>query len=122
MIINREDKEIKNLIRQPASPKLQRGEWADSPKRRDVKILSFGLDNNNDLIGDNIQLNGSNVRFKVEYLKTQLGLPRETPQGGNPESLGVISPGEFSLNIPGQFSVYNALAAVALGLSEGIEP
>ncbi len=67
-----------------------------------VKIIDFGLEESNDLRGYDIQLNGGSVKFKVEYQKKNLG--------------------DFTLNIPGKFSVYNALAAITFGISEGISP
>lgn len=70
--------------------------------KNNLKILNFGLENNNDLRGYDIQLNSNCVGFKAEYFKKQLG--------------------NFVLNIPGKFNVYNSLAAISFGLSEGIEP
>ncbi len=67
-----------------------------------IKINTFGLESNDDLRGYDIQLNSGSVRFKVERNKTIMG--------------------DFILNIPGKFSVYNALTAIAFGVSEGIEP
>ncbi|MDP3057681.1 MAG: UDP-N-acetylmuramoyl-L-alanyl-D-glutamate--2,6-diaminopimelate ligase [bacterium] len=91
VIINGDDEQSQNLIRQ----------WADSPKRRDIKILSFGLKDNDELMGRNIQLSSGGVKFNVLHQGRELG--------------------EFVLNIPGKFSVYNALAAIALGVSEAVE-
>ncbi len=86
------------------------------------KIISFGLNSNNNVRGLDVQLNSGSVKFKVEYLKTQLGSPCEIPRTGNIASDEIISLGEFILNIPGKFSVYNALAAITLGVSENLEP
>ncbi|MBU3924584.1 UDP-N-acetylmuramoyl-L-alanyl-D-glutamate--2,6-diaminopimelate ligase [Patescibacteria group bacterium] len=67
-----------------------------------VKIMNFGLREGDDLRGYDIQLNSNCVGFKAEYKNNYLG--------------------DFILNIPGKFNVYNSLAAVSLGVSEGIEP
>ncbi len=91
-IMNGEDKEISNV-------KFQMSNQTQIPN---VKILSFGLNSDNDLRGYDIQLNSNCVGFKAEYKNNYLG--------------------DFILNIPGKFNVYNSLAAISLGLSEDIEP
>jgi len=67
-----------------------------------VKIINFGTKKSDDLQGRDVQLNDGSVKFKAEYKNKNLG--------------------EFVLNIPGKFSVYNALAAISLGISEDLEP
>ncbi len=109
VIINGEDEQITNLIRQLAD------------KAKNFKIISFGLSNNN-LRGYGVQLNSGSVKFKVEYRQKDLGSPREIPLCGNFASGEIISLGEFALKIPGKFNVYNALAAIAVGLSADIDP
>ena len=76
-------------------------QWADSPKDQEAKIMNFGLRNSDDLQASDIELN-SGVKFNVKFQGKDLG--------------------GFILNIPGKFSVYNALGSISLGLSEGIEP
>lgn len=108
VIINGEDAGIKSLLAQRIY----------SPKWREVKILSFGLEDNNDLRGSDIQLNSGSVKFKAEYRDSASEIisdDRRWSQKG-------ISRKDFVLNIPGKFSVYNALAAIALGISEAVEP
>lgn len=91
VVINGEDKEIENLIRQ----------WADSPKRRELRFTSFGLNKSNELTADSIELSESGVKFNVNFKGKNLG--------------------EFVLRIPGKFNVYNALASIGAGICLGIE-
>lgn len=77
------------------------GELSSLEKRHKTKILDFGLKDKKDIKGYDVQLDGG-VKFRVNYEEKDLG--------------------EFILNIPGLFSVYNALAAISFGASEGIEP
>ncbi len=86
-----------------------------------VKIISFGFREGNDIQGYNLEIVEGKTKFKVKYKNKKLGLPREIPLRGNPESLGIISLGEFELKLPGKFNVYNALAAIAAGLHLGID-
>jgi len=67
-----------------------------------LKILHFGLGKNNELVAENIELAESGVKFNAVLENKSLG--------------------SFILNIPGKFSVYNALAAIGAGISLGIEP
>jgi len=94
MIINGDDKEVKSLKLKVQSYGLKSG--------NKFKIISFGLEYDNNLCGHDIQLNSGNVKFSADYQGKGLG--------------------DFVLNIPGKFNIYNALAAIAVGVSEGIEP
>ncbi len=93
VIINGEDKE---------SEKFKAKNEKLNFKFPNFKIISFGLNNGNVLQGYNIQLNSNSVKFQVKYQEKDLG--------------------DFKLNIPGKFNIYNALGAIALGVSEGIWP
>lgn len=87
-------------------------------KSKNFKIISFGSGGDNDLRGCDIRMNSGSVKFKAEYRI----LPTEIISDDARWSQTGISRKDFILNIPGQFSVYNALAAIALGVSEAIEP
>jgi len=60
------------------------------------KILKFGLGKKNDLRGFDIKFENEKTTFKVLYNNKNLG--------------------EFVLKIPGLFNIYNALAAISLGI------
>lgn len=66
-----------------------------------IKVLEFGSGENSDLTYYDVQLNSGSVKFRAELFKKQTG--------------------EFILNIPGRFSVYNALAAIMFAISENID-
>lgn len=112
IIINEEDEQNKNLIRQ----------WAEYSKRRDIGFVRFGLEDKADLRAQNIQLNGDSVKFNVEYHKMSGEIILNNPKFLQSRISQEKELGEFVLNIPGNFSVYNALAAISAGVSEGIEP
>lgn len=61
-------------------------------KQIDTKIATYGLDNKVNMTGTNVVINSDNVEFKM-YINKML----ET----------------IKVSIPGRFSVYNALAAIA---------
>ncbi len=65
------------------------------------KILSFGIDKKNDLVAYDIKFENGKTKFNVNFKNKNLG--------------------EFSLQIPGIFNVYNALAAISVGLLLGID-
>jgi len=113
MILKGDDEQNENLIRQ----------WAESPKRRqEVKILRFGLDGKFDFRGHGAQMNTDSVKFKVEHHILHSEIISRNPKFLQSWISQGEDLGEFTLNIPGLFSVYNALAAISLGITEGIEP
>ena len=63
-------------------------------------ILTYGINNKADIFATEIEYNLSKVSFKLN-----------TPDGSK----------NISLNVPGQFSVYNGLAAAACGYAQGID-
>ncbi len=69
--------------------------------RKTIKIISFGVGENNGVKGYDIKFEAGQTKFKVNYLGKEKG--------------------EFMLKIPGKFNVYNALAAIAVGLHLGID-
>ncbi|MFA6097621.1 MAG: UDP-N-acetylmuramate--L-alanine ligase [Candidatus Paceibacterota bacterium] len=69
-------------------------------RNRNIKILNFGLDKSNDVMGYDIVPGEGKTEFKVSFRGKDLG--------------------EFVLKIPGSFNVYNALAAATLGLELNI--
>ncbi|MBQ2679849.1 MAG: UDP-N-acetylmuramoyl-L-alanyl-D-glutamate--2,6-diaminopimelate ligase [Firmicutes bacterium] len=64
------------------------------------EIITFGIDNDADLRGENIVITADGVSFDLEY-------------GGK------VYP--VRLNIPGKFSIYNALGAIGTGLFSGLD-
>jgi len=86
LICNSDDKEIQNSKSQIQNHKFQ--------------ILSFGLDEINNLRGYDVKFESGKTKFKVSYISKDLG--------------------EFVLKAPGLFNVYNALGVIALGLILGI--
>jgi UDP-N-acetylmuramoyl-L-alanyl-D-glutamate--2,6-diaminopimelate ligase len=68
-------------------------------ERAQGKKYTFGINNRADIMAKNIKRHREQVEFTVE-----------TPWGT----------GEFTVNIPGLFSVYNSLAAIGSGLLLGI--
>jgi len=66
-----------------------------------LKIIQFGFGENNDIKGCDIKIKEGKNKFKINYKGKDLG--------------------EFTLKIPGKFNVYNALAAIAVGLHLGID-
>jgi len=86
LICNSDDKEIQNSKSQIQNHKFQ--------------ILSFGLDEINNLRGYDVKFESGKTKFKVSYNSKDLG--------------------EFVLKMPGLFNVYNALGVIALGLILGI--
>lgn len=107
LIINGDDEQSKNLIRQ----------WVEAPKRKDIKLLRFGLEDRDDVIGRGVQLASGGVKFNVEYkdVVAEIKVVQNAKFTQEGKDLG-----EFVLNIPGKFSVYNALGAIAFGVSENI--
>jgi len=104
-VCNGDDKESQNL-----KQKIQKY----SPK---IKIMSFGFSENNDIRGYDIKIGKGKVKFKVKCK----GSSCEIPLCGNFATSEIISQGEFTLKIPGKFNVYNALAAIAVGLRLGVD-
>lgn len=64
------------------------------------KIVNFGFEDGNDVVGFDVRIESGITRFKVKYYNKSLG--------------------EFFLRIPGKFNVFNALATIALGLEMNI--
>lgn len=65
------------------------------------KVISFGFNENNDLRCYKMEIGEEQTRFWAIFNGKDLG--------------------EFTLKIPGKFNVYNALAAIAVGLHLGID-
>ncbi|MCK5475110.1 MAG: UDP-N-acetylmuramate--L-alanine ligase [Candidatus Pacebacteria bacterium] len=88
LICNGDDEEIINLKLQILNKfKIQNSKF---------KILSFGLDKNNDVRGCDVRFESGMAKFKVLYNEKDLG--------------------EFVLKVPGLFNIYNALGVITLGL------
>lgn len=66
--------------------------------RNRVKIISYGIENKADVYATNIEFSVDNVRFVLNYDKQLTSV---------------------SLNVPGKFNVYNALAAASCGIAMG---
>ncbi len=115
VIINGEEEESLKFKSQ-ISPRLRSGQA--NLKSQNFKIITFGLGDNNDLQAYDVKLNSGMVKFKVKYHASSAEIISDDARW----SREGISRKDFVLNIPGQFSVYNALAAIALGASEVIEP
>jgi len=86
LICNGDDKEISN-IKYQISNQFQMS---------NVKIINFGLSENNDVLGYNIKTEEGKTKFNVKYKGEDLG--------------------EFVLKVPGIFNVYNSLGVISLGL------
>lgn len=67
-----------------------------------VTTLSFGKRKSNDIFFQNFKIEKERARFEVFHGEKSLGV--------------------FSLRIPGEFNVYNAMAAIALGIFLEIAP
>ena len=66
----------------------------------DCNISTYSVDNNSDLIAKDITITNVSVDFKVK-----IGMKNE----------------RIKVNIPGRYSVYNALAAISLAIAIGID-
>lgn len=88
LIFNGDDLNVKHLI-----SKIR-------PFTKELKIVSFGQNKENDLCAYSINFEAGISKFKVLYLSKELG--------------------EFSIKVPGLFNVYNSLAAISLGIVLGI--
>jgi UDP-N-acetylmuramoyl-L-alanyl-D-glutamate--2,6-diaminopimelate ligase len=66
-----------------------------------VPIITYGIKKGNDVIASNVEITAAGTRFTVSYWEGSFDL---------------------SLRLTGLFSVYNALAAAAVGLKEEINP
>ncbi len=64
------------------------------------EIISFGIENIADIFASEITYSIDKVKFKLNYKKTDI---------------------EINLNVPGRFSIYNALAAAACAIALNIE-
>lgn len=64
------------------------------------EIISFGIENIADIFASEITYSIDKVKFKLNYKKTDV---------------------EINLNVPGRFSIYNALAAAACAIALNIE-
>lgn len=73
----------------------------DELNKEGISTISYGIDGFCDLRATNIQLNTMGVLFRVE---------------------GSEMNHDIRLNIPGKFSIYNALAAIGAARSIGIDP
>lgn len=67
----------------------------------ETRVLSYGIDNKSDIMASEIRYDNGQQKFVVTK---------------NGEVLG-----EISLNIPGRYNIYNALAAISVSLDEGID-
>ncbi len=65
-----------------------------------IPVVTYGIRENADVEAKNINLSARGTAFTVTYQG------REIP---------------FSLSLPGEFNVYNSLAAICVGLQEGVE-
>lgn len=65
-------------------------------------IVSYGINNEADVRASKIKVENGRQKFNVEYRGEELG--------------------EFELQVPGKFNVYNALAAISLSLSLEVRP
>ncbi|MDF1497882.1 MAG: UDP-N-acetylmuramate--L-alanine ligase [Patescibacteria group bacterium] len=68
-----------------------------SIKNKISKILSFGLNEKNDVRAINVEFMDGQTKFEVFYRNKNIG--------------------EFVLKVPGLFNIYNALGAISLGLT-----
>ncbi|MDP3057108.1 MAG: UDP-N-acetylmuramate--L-alanine ligase [bacterium] len=84
LILNGDDKQVESLKLKVKSPNAK------------LKIIQFGLGENNDVRGYDFKTENGKTKFKVNYRDKDLG--------------------EFVIKLPGKFNVYNALAAIATGL------
>jgi len=105
-------KDIKHIIKtfQKYINKLSNGNLlilnADDPncqklKKPDCKAITYGIKNKADLAADKIKQGAGYQNFYLKYKGKDLG--------------------KFTLKIPGEFNIYNALAAAACGLSLNID-
>lgn len=69
---------------------------------KDAEIVSFGLSNNADVRAQNIKENNNSISFGLLF--------------------NGIAHSDVSIPIPGKHNVYNALAAICVGLIYGISP
>jgi len=74
--------------------------WVSEFESLNIKVLSFGLQDHNDLRGYDIEMSEGKTKFKVNYRGKEMG--------------------EFILKIPGLFNVYNSLAVISLGIALNI--
>jgi len=87
LIVNGDDENISKIKNQKSKLQI---------KDKKIKKISFGFGENNDVKGYDFKTETGKVKFKVKVKEKELG--------------------EFTLKIPGKFNVYNALAAIAVGL------
>ena len=90
LICNGDDLEISNIKYQ----------ISNESQMSNIKVLSFGLERNNNVQAGSIRFKDGETKFKVVYNNKDLG--------------------EFVLKVPGLFNVYNALGVITLGLTLNI--
>lgn len=86
LICNGDDRQISKL----------KAQMSNQFQSSNVKIISFGLSEGNDVKGYSIKTEAGKTKFNVKYKGEDLG--------------------EFTLKVPGLFNVYNSLGVISLGL------
>jgi len=89
-------------------------------RRPKGRVITYGLDNNADVMAKNISVKDGCQRFDVCFKKSIVFRFLVSPSSDLSKNLERIF--GFSLYLPGRFNIYNALAAVAGSLSLGIKP
>jgi len=92
LIINGDDIGCKKLLNNNVKNKL---------KKRGIKIFDYGLRTTDYCYAKNIKIKNGRQFFEIIYKNKSLG--------------------HFSLAVPGEFNIYNALAAVSLSLQLGVK-
>ncbi len=92
LILNGDDENISKIKNQKSNLQI---------KNKKTNTISFGFNKNNDLRCQNIKTSEGYTIFEVGFKEKNLG--------------------EFELKLPGAFNVYNALAAITVGLYLGID-
>lgn len=69
--------------------------------QKKIRIISFGFQESNDVMGYDLEIEKRKTKFKIRHLSRDLG--------------------KFETKLPGKFNVYNALAAITVGLQLGID-
>lgn len=91
LIFNGDDRQMSNV----------KAQMSNQCQSSNVKMISFGLGKNNDLRCRKMKIGEGRIRFWATFAGKNVG--------------------EFTLKIPGKFNVYNALAAIMVGLHLGID-
>ncbi len=82
-------------------PKIKNHKLHQQVENKNIRAINFGFGGNNIVKGYDLKLEAGKTKFKVNYIGNEIG--------------------EFILKVPGAFNVYNALAAIAVGLHLGID-